>query len=446
MRHLDLSPSERLPIVMDLVSSLSKAQTPEEVLKIFAEGRNRLDERPHPYVSLSTRNLPEGSYKITRSLTLDDITRLDSIVQVNPWRDWQSIPTHHGGVLGEIVRSGRPVVLHDMDLSSDPALGERFADCRSLMALPLFDGGKPLNWAVSLSPLPDDFSLDDVEQRLLTANLVGGTVRHVQTARRLNEASTQIAHELRRIAEIQRALVPTDLPKVPGMSVAASYRTFDQAGGDLFAISPVANGTPGTAGEESTLWTFMVADASGHGPSAAVVMAMLHAILNAVQGAEGGPSRCLRRANRQLCDKRIEQSFVTAFLAGYDTRSRRMVYGRAGHNPPLLMSPVKGGWEVERIDAVGDLPLGIIPDVDYQTAETTLQPGQTLLMYTDGITEAMSPGRELFGEKRLIETLIGTDGSPQAVLHAVHQAVEKHQDGARAGDDQTMLAIRVEAD
>jgi len=173
---------------------------------------------------------------------------------------------------------------------------------------------------------------------------------------------------------------------------------------------------------------------------------MLHAIMHADPDPEAGPRNALRPINRQLCDKRIEESFVTAFLTGNFTRSHRLIYSRAGHNRPLLMPRQGGDWDIRRVDAVGNLPLGILPDVEYQTAETHLKPGQMFLMDTDGIAEAMSPSRELFDESRLKDIFGQTDGESGVIIKAVEAAVAKHQAGAKPSEDQTMLVMKVNED
>ena len=125
-------------------------------------------------------------------------------------------------------------------------------------------------------------------------------------------------------------------------------------------------------------WAFLIGDVSGHGPAAAVVMAMFHAIIHSYPIDPTGPGDVLRHVNRHLFAKSIENSFVTAFLGFYEPRTRELIYARAGHNPPLLKEfPHRG--QARQLDAVGEIPLGIMEDVKYSESSIVLHPGQTLI-------------------------------------------------------------------
>ena len=315
------------------------------------------------------------------------------------------------------------------------------------MAIPLFDDGEPLNWAIFLRKDPEGFSVEELEQAILRANLVGTTVKSALIAKELREAHGRIRAEVDRVAAIQRALLPEPLPKIPGLNVVASYQTFDQAGGDHYDFRPLrpcdAKGiVGGSRYDPRGPWGMLIADASGHGPAAAVVMAMLHAIVEAYPHEPSGPAEVLAHANRHLVAKRIEHSFVTAFFAIYDPVSRRLAYARAGHNPPLVMRG--GGQKMVRLDDVGGLPLGITDDVVYEEVDVQLEPGETLVLYTDGITEARSPDGRFFGIKGIEASLGECSGEPTCVIQHVSEALRTHQAGARPTDDQTIVAVQVE--
>jgi sigma-B regulation protein RsbU (phosphoserine phosphatase) len=430
---LDLSRSERIPILLELVHQLSSAATPQDVLSIFSSGLQQLDA-PAGYISLSTRGLAPGQYKVTRFLTDEGFSALGDS---DTWGTRRDIPIQSGGILGDIVNRGTPAIYENLNIANDPVLGDRLAGYRSLMAMPLYDNGEVLNWAIPLRRDPRAFTVEAMEEGLLRANLVGGTVRHVQTANELRHAHETIQHEVRRIAAIQRALLPETLPLIKGVSVAASFDTFDQAGGDLYDVRPVA----GMHEVDEPVWGFFIGDASGHGPSAAVVMAMLHAILATYLETTDCPGEFVAHANRQLCAKRIEQSFVTAILGVYLEDSRKFIYARAGHNPALLLRD--GRTTV--LDEVGDLPLGIEPDIVYEAAEVQLQPGDVVVMYTDGWVEGRSPRGEDFGEPRFREFLHQLKNTePQHIIHTLQEALWDFQ-GTRSGmDDQTLLVFRVD--
>jgi sigma-B regulation protein RsbU (phosphoserine phosphatase) len=432
---VDTAANPRVPILMQMVTDLSRAHDPKEVLGIFAKGMVRLSG-PRAYISLSTRGLAPGEYKITRMITDGDPTQM---ADADPWRDWNSMPVHRGGFLGELLRTPFPELIHNLHVADDPIIGNAIADYRSLMAIPLFENGEALNWSITLRKEPDGFTMADLEESILRTNLGGAAVRNVMITNQLREANHRIQHEINQIAAIQRALLPDQMPEIDGLKIAASYETFDRAGGDYYDfICMSESGQP----EADAPWAIVVADASGHGPAAAVVMAMLHSILHAV------PCRCmtaaeiLSYANEHLCQKRIESSFVTAFIAIYDPKTRQVSYARAGHNPPMLKNPGPGG-AVARLDAVGGIPLGVLDDVEYELATFTLQRQQTIVFYTDGITEGANPQGEMFGVQGIEAALTACTGEPECVVNSIGTVLREHESGSRPADDQTIVAIKL---
>jgi sigma-B regulation protein RsbU (phosphoserine phosphatase) len=439
MACVDTSGNPRIPMLMELVGALSRAIDPTEVLRVFSRGMGQIYGQ-RGYVSLSTRGLAPGEYRITRLLPELDP---ELLAEHDVWQNPGAIPVHTGGFLGELIRSAYPEIIHHLKLLDDPVVGDALADFRSLMAVPLFDNGEPLNWAVMLSQDPEAFTVTDLEESILRSNLVGGTVRNTVIAKKLREANRAIEREVDQIAKIQRALLPASMPEIAGVRLAASYETFDQAGGDYYDFLPLrrreTDGEPDPKGP----WMLIVADASGHGPSAAVVMAMLQSLLHAYPCIELGPADVLDHVNRHLCAKRLESSFVTAFVAIYDPVSRRLRYARAGHNPPVVKDPGSGG-AMRRLEDVGGVPLGILPDVRYEEHEDTLAPKQSLVLYTDGITEAMDPDQHMFGLDGIERALHECSGEPGCVVDSITTALRHHESSVRPNDDQTIVVMRVD--
>jgi sigma-B regulation protein RsbU (phosphoserine phosphatase) len=173
-------------------------------------------------------------------------------------------------------------------------------------------------------------------------------------------------------------------------------------------------------------------------------MAMLHAILHAYPHQPRGPAEMLEHANQHLASKRIENSFVTAFLAVYDPTTRGLTYARAGHDPPLFKS-ADSGASIRRLDDVGGAPLGVLCPMHYEEATLRLQPGQTLLLYTDGVTDARDVDGKMFGVDGIERALAGCTGEPGRVVAAIADPLSRHGGGVRPGDDQTIVAIQAEA-
>ena len=437
MYCLDTTNNERLATIMEIVAALSRAEAPDEVLRIFAQGMVKLNG-PRGYISLSTRGLKPGEYRITRLLSNEG----DPAAGTVPWSTQTDLPVHTGGFLGELIRTAYPEVIHHFHLENDPVVGNALAGYRSLMAIPIYDMGEPLNWSIILLPDAEPFDQQSLEETVVRTNLVGGTVRRVLMMQELKQAKKQIDREVDQIARIQRTLLPDSMPTVTGLTLAASYESHGPAGGDYYDFLPLrrrADGTPDADGP----WGFLIADASGHGPAAAVVMAMVHTMLHAYPGTIKSPGDVLAHLNQHLCAKRIESSFVTAFFAIYDPATHELHYARAGHNPPLLKNPGEGG-EVATLDAVGGIPLGIIEETTYDNHCVTLQPGQTLVLYTDGITEAKCPDGTMFDVDGLRQVLTQCTGEPQCVITSLTSALSGHICDAQPKDDQTIVAIRLE--
>jgi sigma-B regulation protein RsbU (phosphoserine phosphatase) len=439
LRRVDTSGNPRIPVLMDMVGALSQARGPRDVLKVFSNREELYG--PRGYVSISTRWLPPGKYRVTDVI---DLAGSYDLALADPLLNAAELPVRSGGFFSRIIESSSPELFHHLDVQDDPVVGDALAGYGSLMSIPLFDDGEPVNWTVFLRKDPEGFTVADLEQAILRVNLVGTAVRNALIARDLQRAHAQIRAEVEHIAAIQRALLPHPIPEIPGLSIAASYQTFDQAGGDYYDFRPLRRGEDGSSVDGNGPWGMVISDASGHGPAAAVVMAMLHAILHAYPHQARGPAEMLEHANEHLAAKRIENSFVTAFLAVYDPASRRLTYARAGHSPPLVRCAGAGG-SVHRLDAVGGIPLGVLDPVRYEEATVGLEPGQTLLLYTDGVTEARGPDGSMFGIDGIERALAESTGEPRRVVESIMGPLTRHTGGVRPGDDQTLVAIRAEA-
>lgn len=434
---VDTSSSKRLPVLMEMIAGISRATEPNEVYRRFARGIQEL-QGPHGYISLSTRGLHPGDYKITRELLDGSIPDESG----DPWRDWNRLPTRSGGFLGEIIRQAYPELIHHLDVRDDPVLGNKLAPYRSMMAMPLFDNGEPVNWSIVLSADPEEFTVPMLEETLLRANLIGGMTKNTVISKQLRDANARITRQFEQIAAIQKALLPDSMPEISGVAFAAKYTTSEKAGGDYYDFIPLDRQADGTI-DANGRWALVIADVSGHGASAAVVMAMLHTMLHAFPGPHNSPGKILEFANQHLCAKRLEASFVTAFCAIFDPATNSVVYARAGHNPPLLKNPGAGG-SVSRLDEVGGLPLGIQSDTPYDDATVQLEPGQTLVLYTDGITEAMDQSDQMFGVEGIEAALTVCSGEPDCVLNSIATALEAHTHSAKNADDQTLVAMKLQ--
>jgi sigma-B regulation protein RsbU (phosphoserine phosphatase) len=420
----DIADHPRIAGLMDLIASLGRAADPREALAGLASGLY-----PTPaYVELSTRG-GNRQYVIHRMLSDEGVE-----LTVPP------ATVFTGGFLGQLIRLPQPKTILHADLLGDPVLPAELQDYRSAIAAPIFVEQSPRDWVVLLRREPDGFDIRDLESLIIRTSLVAALAANLQITQQLFEANLKSQQEFSEIAEIQQALLPEEIPAIPGLRIAASYQTAGQSGGDLYDF--VSLGPVGLATQQKR-WAILIADVSGHGAAAAVVMAMLHSILHAFPHQPAGPAEVLSHANRHLCEKRIGRAVTTAFLAFFDPDTRTLTYARAGQTPPLLFDPA-GAQPCKYLDAVGDLPLGVSLDSGFSEGAIQLSPGQTVILYTDGVTEARDIGGRLFELSRLEAAMTSrTDSDPDAVIRRIRQAILTFADGIPMADDQTIVAIHV---
>ena len=253
---------------------------------------------------------------------------------------------------------------------------------------------------------------------------------------RLAKAFEALDREREAVGEIQRSLLPEALPAIPGFEMSAYYRPSAQAGGDYYDVVPLIDGQ----------WGFVMADVSGHGTPAAVIMTVLRTLIHAElpSNRDKSAAEFLEHVNRVMSETYLRHGrfFVTMWAAVLDPVSRRLTYASAGHNPPRLLR--RGN--VFALDAPSGIPLGIDPAATYKNVSITLEPDDLLVIYTDGITEAMRPGiddRELFGTERLDRVLseCGSAGTSDCTERVTKAIATFTNDGAPT-DDRTMLILQ----
>ncbi|MBK7405338.1 MAG: PP2C family protein-serine/threonine phosphatase [Phycisphaerales bacterium] len=419
---------EELEIVDRTMRAISGVSDPEELVDVYWQGIGELVP-VGDYVSLSRRGEESPFYLVTRASRFTE--------HFNPWTQRERLPRMSGGLLGELVYANRPVIIDDLPSRLAPDDPGRFylEGYQHLLALPQYDNGEGLNvTAMLLEPgvEPDPAMIPVLHWQ---SGLFGRGTQNLVLRNQLASALASLDRELRIVADIQRSLLPSSLPRIEGFEFAASYQTSAQAGGDYYDFFALDGGALG----------MFIADVSGHGTPAAVLMAITHALAHARPGAHTPPGVLLDYLNAQLAGTYTSAgTFITAFYAVLDPASRRLRYARAGHNPPRL---VRGG-RVLSLEEAGALPLGIVDGPPHEESVVRLVPGDLLLLYTDGITEAMAPAdpggsRELFGVERLDALLVGCgECSTGECVERILAEVGRFSGGSARADDQTLIAIR----
>ncbi len=428
MHTIDLTSIPRVAMYVDMLRRVSRHTEPADVQKEFARIL-REERQVDGMISLSVRGLPRGQYKFTRVNLDDDV----GTVTINPWRQWNDLATHSGGFIGSLIEAPVPRIVQHMNVRHDPVLGDRLARFGSCFANPLYDDGEALNWSITFRVGDEAYTAEGSETNILRSNVIGKLTKSLVVAKQARELNAKLTAQLEEIAQIQRTLLPDRLPSVPGVSIATSYLTSNEAGGDYYDFFEMGKGRLGV----------VVADVSGHGAGAATVMAMLQTILHGFQERHKGPAAMLEHANRELMRKRFDTMFVTAFAGVIDRERAVLTYANAGHNPPehrLI------GGETRSLAEGASVPLGVIDRPEYTDARTPMNAGETMVLYTDGVTEAFSPPpeREMFGVRRLREALATCSGEPSCVIESIHERLYEHTRSRERADDQTLVVARAE--
>jgi len=417
---------KRISQSVALMREVSLQTDPEEMVRRYSVRAQELYPRDAA-LSLSRRGLEHPYYRVTRSSQWKE--RLD------PWKDKLRLPLFKGGLLADLLYGNEPRIIDDLYVRDDDPALEYLTGMGSLLALPLYDGGESLNMLIRLMRRRGEIKVEHLPDQIVMSNLFGRATRTLVLAGEVRGAYDALDSEFSAIAEMQRSLLPTTSPDLPGLDCTAFYATAHRAGGDYYDFFPLARHRSG----------ILIADVSGHGAAAAVVMARMHATLHAGNAPLDDPPETLSFVNDHLllhCRQPTNPfTFVTAFYAVYDPAMHVLHYSSAGHNPPRLL---RSDGCLCSISGARHFPLGIECGVTYELGRLDVEPGDIVLLYTDGIVEAANPRGEMFETDRLDAVLTSAGRSSQAVIDDVTSTLSGFIENAPTMDDQTIVAFRVD--
>jgi len=275
-----------------------------------------------------------------------------------------------------------------------------------------------------------NYTKADLEFLYSLANLA---IISIENARLFRDAieRQRLEDELAIAREIQQGLLPSSIAKIPGFDIAAVNITSKQVGGDYYDVIPI----------HSDEFILAIGDVSGKGTPAALLMANVQASLRAFAPMGMSLSDATARINDLTCANTGQDKFITFFWGSLNSQTREFRYVNAGHNPPFLL---KTDGSIQRLD-LGGIILGLMKTfTPYQEGSVTLESGDVLVMFTDGVSEAMNGQEEDFTEERLEEVLKQVRTmSPTRIIEEIQMALEKHTQGTAQSDDITMLILRV---
>jgi sigma-B regulation protein RsbU (phosphoserine phosphatase) len=250
-----------------------------------------------------------------------------------------------------------------------------------------------------------------------------------------DEERHHLESELEFSSEIQRALLPQQAPSIPGLDIAAYSRPAQIIGGDYFDFFQFSGGSFG----------LVVADVIGHGFSASLLMSSLQTALQTLALDNDSVAEVISRINRYYLHNVNLTTFITIFLGQYDPGRHILTYCNAGHNPPILYRRLADGkgsthWLQPTAAAVG-----LVEEYKVRSEQITLQPDDTILLYTDGVTEATNPNQEEFGPERLMNLVLENASlSAQELVLVVRKSLADFCAGRSPADDLTVVTVKVQ--
>lgn len=285
------------------------------------------------------------------------------------------------------------------------------------------------NGAFDFATKPID--LDDLQ---VTIDKAIEQITYIRSAQKEHKQLVDIQGDLSVAREIQKAILPRNftlkMPDEGGVEISASMNAAKDVGGDFYDFFKI----------DDERFAFTIADVSGKGVPAAIFMAVSRTLIKAT-GMQGVPSaECMCKANDMLSGESVDNMFVTVFYGVYNAKTGVIDFTNAGHNPPYVLH---NDGSVEALPVAGNIVLGAFEGLPFTSGSITLQPGETLYMFTDGVTEAENMNHEQFGEAYLKSSLEQLKGaSPKDIIADIEQKVKAFASEAPQSDDVTQLVIK----
>jgi phosphoserine phosphatase RsbU/P len=304
---------------------------------------------------------------------------------------------------------------------------------RSVLAVPLGVGENVFGIVYADSPIAEGRFTED-HLKVLTTLASVAAIR-VENARLLEEQMERerMEHELELASEIQQRFLPTAPPQIPGYELQGISFPCYEIGGDYYDF----------IARDDNRMVIALGDVSGKGTAAALLMSSLHAAIHAQASSNNSLVESISEVNRYLAENTPTNRFVTLFYAELDPQTGTLAFLNAGHNPPII---AHAAGTVEHL-ASGGFPLGIMTDSFYREGHTQIQPGDVLVAYSDGVTEAVNPAGEEFGAQRLYEVIArNLDASASGIRDRIEAALSKWAQGTPAADDITLVIVKRQAE
>ena len=419
-----LSVVDKLRMLLDITKTISRSLDTDEVLNLIMDTLDSLIpyDAAGIYLVKCSRPLAErdGEPDETCVFHTESVRGYDIA-------DLQELRLKMGeGLIGHVALSGKPYIARDV--RNDPRYINARARTRSEMVAPIISNEEVIGVFDLESDELDAYSEDDLEVLMLLASQVAIIIDKVMLHEQLIEKQ-RLETQLEVARQVQLELLPPRDPQLEGFDISAYNFPTEEVSGDYYDWVRIYDDQIG----------IVIADVAGKGVPAALLMAFLRASLRAASHIGYAPQISMSKVNYLLWESIERNQFVTAFYGILDATNRTLAYSNAGHNPPLLID----ADGKTRFEERGGVPLGMFRDSRYYEYYATIEPGQMLVLYTDGVTEAMNPSGEEYGGQRLIAAALrGRHLSARELIDFIHRDVIDWTGGRGAHDDVTFFIIK----
>lgn len=337
-------------------------------------------------------------------------------------------------IVNHVIGQKRAVLSQDAGADQDLPTSASIADLkiRSVMCVPLlaFDG-EVLGIIQLDTSSRRQFLQEDLDILTTVAGQASVAVQNASMHEKLLR-NASLERDLSIAETVQKRFLPQSVPKIAGYEFFAFYQPTYEVGGDYYDFIPLPGNKLGVA----------LGDVAGKGVAAALMMAKFSGETRFCVSTEPSPQAAIEKLNNVLCDAGIDEKFMTMSLSLLDIERRKVTFCSAGH-PPLFLRRANG--EVEELgEDISGFPLGIMPDWQYKQLDVEIHPGDVLVIYSDGVTDARSPQEEIYDsreKRRLIKRVMDSPGGAEAVGKSILQEIREFSLGHQQADDITLVCF-----
>jgi sigma-B regulation protein RsbU (phosphoserine phosphatase) len=422
-RHRRLSVTDKLRLLLDITKKISRSLDLQEVINLVMDTLGTLlpYDAAGIYVIQGHKEKEAGEGAASSAVFRAEAVRgydIDDLVELRLKMG--------EGIIGYVATRGEPVI--SPDVQKDTRYVNARGETRSEMVAPIISNDEVIGVFDLESDYVNAYTPDDLQVLMLLASQVAIIIEKVMLHEQLVEKK-RLEGQLEVARQVQLELLPPADPNIEGFDISAYNFPTEEVSGDYYDWVRIYDDQIG----------MVIADVSGKGVPAALLMAFLRASLRAAIHIGYAPHISMAKVNYLLWESIERNQFVTAFYGVLDASNKTLAYTNAGHNPPLVLDPDGNSRFIER----GGLPLGMFRDTRYYAYYMSIEPGQVIVLYTDGVTEAVNGEGEEYGRERLARAVMDAQGlSAREMISKIHKDVIDWTQGVGATDDITFFVIK----